>query len=491
MGILRLLTFCLLLLILILPDAFGSGFTFDGLGVKAKGMGGAFRALADDWSAAYYNPAGYNHIADNILAFNTDFLHNRYSMTPSVSWGEEGYESGFYNEQEIYNKHEILSIPQAGVVFRLPVTSKIAALNEVVCGLAAIQLFDQNQTWELYENIPAYASDSGAYPSKQYYNNLDVVAFQLTMATGFLEDERLSVGIGLQLLRADLNFNSVVLRDNPMESPISDRPYDKIPEWYRNDGKGWGFGYRIGLLYRVNEKLDVGLVYNGPASIDITGDTDLKFFFGDNYTLQGNYFDSTEQRYFIDGNVEDVTAEFETTLDLPASIGGGIAFKYNDRLTLTLDGEYTFWSAFEGLDFAFTNYDGLPHSYLTHAISLIRTDMTNPVEWDDVARVMVGANYLLKDYVELRGGFAYDQSPTSSTTATPLFIDLGDKYSYSVGIGFQVDFWHLDFTTVYTHQPDLDVGNISDVDGNGLMDNLSGLYKADNWQTILGISYRF
>ena len=64
MGVIRYLAFCLGLLALILPSAFGGGFAYDGLGVKARGMGGAFRAVADDWSAAYYNPAGYYRIQD-------------------------------------------------------------------------------------------------------------------------------------------------------------------------------------------------------------------------------------------------------------------------------------------------------------------------------------------------------------------------------------------------------------------------------------------
>jgi len=491
MGVLRLIFSCLLLLVLIMPTAFGSGFTFDGLGVKALGMGGAFRAIADDWSAAYYNPAGYNRIQDNLLAANVDFLHNRYTITPNITWGAEGYESGYYNGQDIYNKHEILNIPQGGIVFKLPGIKSIEELSEITYGFSIIQEFDQNQTWELYGIIPAYSEYSDStFPPKQYYNNLDVVAFQLSMAAGFDED-RLSVGLGLSLLRADLNFNDIALRNNPMPPPINDRPYDKIPEWYVNEGTGWGVGYRLGFLFEANEKLDLALVYTGSASIDITGDADLRFYLGDNYTLQGDYFDTTEERYFIDGVAEDVTAEFETTLDLPATIAGGISYKANERLTLALDAVYTFWSSYEGLDFVYKNYSGLPHSYFTNAINMIQTDMHNPVEWDDALRLNVGANYAYRDFVDFRGGFSYDQNAAGAGTMTPQFIDLGDKYSYSVGVGFEIGFWHLDLATVYTRQPDLNVTGLTDLDGDDIADNFGGLYQADNYHTILGISYRF
>jgi thiamine transport system substrate-binding protein len=44
----------LLLLALCSPGLLASGFENTGLGTTARGMGGAFRAVADDWSAAYY-----------------------------------------------------------------------------------------------------------------------------------------------------------------------------------------------------------------------------------------------------------------------------------------------------------------------------------------------------------------------------------------------------------------------------------------------------
>lgn len=482
MGVLRRFSFCLLLLVLILPDAYGSGFTFDGLGVKARGMGGAFRALADDWSAAYYNPAGYNRIQDNMLAGNVALFHNRYSANPDVHRSDEDtLRSGFFNGREIYNRHEVLNVPQGAILARLPVW------GETVFGLSILQLFDQNQSWELFMNIPEFNPTS--LPDKQFYNNLDVVAFQLTAARGFMDD-RLSVGVGLAVLRGDLIFNSLVLRDNPIEE-ISYRPYDKITKWYSNDGKGWGFGYRAGLLYGLNDKIDLGLVYTGKSSIDLSGETDFLFYLPDNPTEAQNYFETSEEYYFLDGNVEDVSADFEATLDIPASIGGGIAFKANERLTLALDAEMIFWSQFEGFEFKYTNYRDLPNPDFETANAFMTQDVSVPIEWDNAGRVMFGANYKLRDFVDLRTGFSLDQSPVKEETFIPQFIDLGDKYSFSFGIGFEAGFWHLDLASTYTHHPELDVADISDFDSDGLMDNLSALYKADNYLTVLGISYRF
>jgi len=487
MGALRYFAYCLLLIMLILPCAYGNGIMFDGLGVKARGMGGAFRALADDWSAAYYNPAGYNLIQDNYIAGNVAFFHNRYTAIPDITWG--GYESGFYNDVEVYNKHEVLNVPQGAILAKLPV------FGETVMGFSIMQLFDQNQSWQLYSNLPIY--NTSGYPERQYNSNLDVVAFQVTAAKGF-NDDKLSVGVGLSLLRGDLYYNGLILHDNPYigESDadlaeIADRPYDKIPEWYTNDGSGWGFGYRAGLLYQVTEKLNFGVVFAGQTSIDIDGESEFLYYLGDNPSLAENFFDTTEERYFTDGNVEHVDADFETSFDTPNSIGAGIAYQVNDKLTLALDGEYIFWSQFEGFEFTYTNYEGLPDPHFGRATELMTQNITVPLQWDDAGRMMLGADYKLNDIFDLRAGFGVDQTALTEETFIPQFIDLNTKYSYSIGVGVEIGFWHLDVATTYTHHKDLSVPNQTDIDGDGLLDNFSGDYEADDYQTVFGISYRF
>lgn len=485
MGVLRFSGFCLLLLLFILPSALGGGFTFDGLGVKARGMGGAFRALADDWSAAYYNPAGYVRIQDNVIAGNLAIFHNRYSAEPNVLWDGE-YETGYLNGQELYNHHDLLNVPQGAILARLPVW------GESVFGLSIMQLFDQNHSWELYRHLAGY--NWSDFPTHQFYNNLDVVAFQVTGARQFM-DERLSVGIGLAVLRGDLIFNGVVLRQNPMPPPINARPYDKIPEWLNNDGTGWGFGYRAGVIYQLNDKIDLGFVYTGKSSINVSGEANLKFYMGDNPTLveSEDYFPTTEEYHFLAGIVNDIRAEFETTLETPASLAAGIAMRASEKLVVDMDIEYTFWSAFKGFDFTFSEYRGLPNAQFTHAHDLIKTDISFPADWDNTFRIMAGANYRIRDNIELRGGMGLDQSPVSEETFTPYFMDLGTKYSLSAGIGFEFDFWHLDLGTTYTHQPDLDVVELMETNYGGeyLMDNLPAGYRADNYMTVLGISYRF
>ena len=96
------------------------------------------------------------------------------------------------------------------------------------------------------------------------------------------------------------------------------------------------------------------------------------------------------------------------------------------------------WSAFEGFQFEFSDFVGFTDSTYTTLNNMYITNMSAPVDWDDGGRLMLGANYKLNNFREIRGGFGIDQTIVNSETATPQFIDLETKYSYSFGAGFDI-----------------------------------------------------
>ena len=135
MGIRRIAVTSVLALALLGSSILAAGFENTGVGVKARAMGGAFRAVADDWSAAMYNPAGYAFLEDNQVGGNAAFLHLRNELTPNYRIDGQ-YELGVFNDVTMYNQHEVLSNPSAGIVLRLPVW------GETVFGFSAYQRFD-------------------------------------------------------------------------------------------------------------------------------------------------------------------------------------------------------------------------------------------------------------------------------------------------------------------------------------------------------------
>ncbi|HQL24348.1 MAG TPA: hypothetical protein PKY95_08015, partial [candidate division Zixibacteria bacterium] len=289
MGIAKFSATVATVLVLLSSGISASGFENSGVGMKARGMGGAFRAIADDWTAAYYNPAGYAYILDNQLGSAWAFVHHRDEFVPNTRWGGT-FDRGVFDGRTNYNNHEILTNPSAGILLRLPVA------GETVFGLSAYQRFDRNITWKLYEPLRAY-SDSANFPDDQFGMNLDVVSFQLTAAKEFAWGERsAALGIGLQLQRADLIYTNVFFRRNPItNSPdeplydvMQDYPWDVITQWSRSDGEGWGFGVNLGAMVQLSERTQAGVTFNLPFPITISGTSQSQFYMPDGATMVTN-----------------------------------------------------------------------------------------------------------------------------------------------------------------------------------------------------------
>lgn len=469
-------------------SALAGGFENTAIGTKARGMGGAFRAIADDWTASYFNPAGLAFILDNQLGADLSLFHNRYVLTPNYRWpgGSNFEQQGIYNGTPINNFHEIHSSPSGGAVVRLPLW------GETVFGFSIYQPFDYNLTWNLYKHSPIY-NNGQTMPGDEYRNDLDVVAFQVTAAREYtFRGRQLALGLGIQLLRADLLFNDVLFRDNPFQND----PVNKITQWNHNDGYGWGIGFRAGALLKVNEKLDIALTASLPLGIDISGDATLethlpKTNFNPNTP---EYNPGTPHYLFRSGDKVIDSSEFSSRLDLPASIGAGMSYLVNEKLRVALDAELTFWSNYKGLSFEFSNHHGLPASGDTSQITreFLTANVTNPVSWENTIKGMIGLEYQFSQVITLLGGLSYDQSPSrNGVQITPQFVDTGTKRGVSGGVTFHIQQWDLSLVSSLVQQPDVTVESIRDIDNDGSSDNFAGDYQADTYETILSFNYRF
>jgi long-chain fatty acid transport protein len=474
----------------------------DGLGVgsRATGMGGAFRAVANDWTAAFYNPAGYANAYDNQLGGNMSFVYFRNEITPNFRWGGDS-ESGMMNDVAGYNRHEILSLPSAGFIVRLPVW------GETVFGLSAYQPFDYNVSWTLYDPMPAY-NDVLSTPVDQYRNNLDVVAFQLTAAREFKED-KFSLGLGLAVLRADLYHNSMYFRTNPYLSidpdwDGADRPFDNIVSWAKDDGYGWGFGLRGGMMFNATEKLTLGASFFYPTSITTSGNTVVEYYLPKIHQTNHDGDDPGGVEALLkSGSMVLDSAEFEAELNLPSSFGGGLAYQVSEKLLVSVDAEYTLWSQFKGYSFKYSNHTLTASPIFTRAMndtslasatinSFFTSDLSQPVEWKDAVKFALGLAYDYSSVLTLLAGGSMDQSPsTDNEYFTPLFMDLGTKYGLSGGLMVHIQQWDIGLVTSYLNHPDVNDVALVDIDGDGSMDTFAGDFKAATYNTSLSFNYRF
>ncbi len=502
MGIARFSAIVLTVLVLLASGICASGLENSGIGTKARGLAGAFRGVADDWTAAYYNPAGYAYLWDNQVGGNMAFVHYRDEIVPNVRWGGT-YERGIYNDRINYNDHEILSNPSGGLVVRLPLA------GETVFGLSAYQRFDFNTTWDMFQPLLSY-SDSVSMPGDEFANNFDVVTFQLTAAREVIPD-KLSLGIGLQLNRADLVYSNTYFRYNPISSSpndpyydiMADYPFDRITQWNKNNGNGWGLGFNLGGLARVNEKLQVGASINVPLKITVSGTAYNRFYMPNIPTLWENSDSAiianpgAVGQLFLSGDVVSDSSDFETELKLPVSMGIGLSYQATERLTVSFDAEYTLWSMYEGFNFMYTNVQGLHGPADTSALAndFFSSDVSSPVDWENAGKVALGLQYEIPKFLSpdvaltMLGGAAADQSPARKVKQfTPQMLDTGDKYTFSLGALFHIQRWDIGVTSTYTHMPELVVAG---VEMDKVYQRFPGTYKGGTYETIMSFNYRF
>ncbi len=491
--------------VLLAASAWSTGFEISGIGTAAQGMGGAFRAIANDWSAAYYNPAGYGFFRSDQLGGTHGLFHNRHEVEPRYyyrdAFGTPFRETGVFNDQTIYNQHAIRWNPSAGFAVLLPI------LGESVWGLSVYQTFDHNDSWRLFSPLEEYTRfrledtpDSlSQIPNNQFFNNLDVVAFQLTVAKE-LEPDRLSIGVGLQLLRGDLHFGDLDLRPTPVSSPVGDRPRDLIPQFSYHEGYGWGFGITGGLMFKPNERASIGVTFSLPSSITIDGDAELRFVMPQNEELNRDFQPGTPEFLFTAGTPVTLPASFETELDLPASFGIGVAYELiEDKLLISADARYTLWSSFEGLAFTYSDFDPDAIDDLNRrnddptVNTFFLSDLANATEWENAGEVAFGARYTWSSDLALLGGVSYAQSPARENIGfSPQFSYSGDELGLHGGVLLTLrDNWEIGAAFQYIDYDEITVTELQDVNNDGIIDSFPGRYQPQQYETTLSVVYRF
>ena len=189
-----------------------------------------------------------------------------------------------------------------------------------------------------------------------------------------------------------------------------------------------------------------------------------------------------------------MTADFETEIKLPPSIGFGIAYEVNDKLTVALDGEYTFWSSFEGFDFEYSNFSNLPEDTLTNGVvrNFFTFDLNNPTEWNNAGKLMAGAQYQLNENITFLGGVSADQTPLREPVGfIPQWIDTGDKYGFNGGVLLNIDRWEVGLVGSYYHYPDIEIGYLIDIDEDGKYDYFPGEYMPKQFEVVMAFNYWF
>lgn len=435
--------FSLLVLILMISNQlFAGGFALSGVGSRATAMGGAFRGLADDPSAMYWNPAGLGFINESSLALGGTFIMPTSSWTPTDAFVSSSY--GF-SAKEYEAKKELRALPNVFLT--------MANDSRLAYGLGVFVPYGLGSKWDAFELPGAPFVYEAGFPDEEMLSNIAII--DVHPSVGYVIMDNLSVGAGLSLFYGSIDLAQM--------KQLPDAPYS--PLTFDMGGSGLSFGANLGVMYKPLPCISLGLSGKLPSSIPMKGEAEVLLW-------TPAQADGTPAMRL--GGKSDI----EATLKLPADLGLGIAFQAMPNLVVTADYAYTMWKR---LDKVTVDMDDAID--ITPAMSISRQDIV--FDWKDTHRVSLGAEYKLCGN-DIRAGFFFDQSPIPPETQMPTLSDVGNKFSSNLGWGRQFGKLSVDLNAQWVLFGEREIK-----DNERTANNYPGKYNANSVSGNIGLSYKF
>jgi len=379
-----------------------SSFNPVGSGARAMGMGGAFIAVADDATAASWNPGGLVQLRLPEFSIVTSGIHRKEDIDFEINHESAGSHS--ISETNI----NYLSATYPFGFFR----------RNMIVSLSWQRLYDFTRRWDFFLERPELnAEDHWDYEESGSLSALG-------LALGVQIVPQLSLGFTLNLWDDDLTGNKWEKQYRQTRLSNMGAPparFDK-EETYSFSG----INANIGVLWRINHRMTLGAVLKTPFKADIRREV------------------RETQTYEIPPEPVSIseTSVKDEEIEMPISYGIGIAYKFSDHFLMSADFYRTEWD-----DFVYKYENGEERNPVS-------AEYSDQSDVSPTHQMRLGAEYRFmnpaKGYViPLRAGLFYDPAPARENP--------DDFYGFSLGLGFTGnDRFSLDMA--YQYRTGSDVG---------------------------------
>lgn len=391
--------FAALAALFLLPTlAPANGLNLNGLGSRARGMGGAFVGVADDFSAVFWNPAGAAGFRQTTYGFYaTDLMPKasfNMSIRPDVLYVPE------YPPPTVDAKTKKAHYLGFLGAYYKPISPK------VVIGLGIGTPSGLGTKWDGADFADLYGGTTFNWSSK-------IGVFSFSPLVAVKVTDRISVGATVNIQYGNFNLKMPAGSADLGEGTVDLGQYEE-------NMNGWGIGATFGVLAKPIDKLSVGLTVRTPSTLTFKGSALLSYL---------SLYDLPD------------TSDLKCKITWPLWIAGGVAFRPIERLLLSADVQWTQWSK---LDRITTEYlDAAWAALMGASGGDVRT-----LDWADKAQVRFGAEFQLNATTALRAGYYNDPAPGPASTLNVLL----PTFTYNtlcVGIGKTFGGLQLDFGLEY------------------------------------------
>jgi len=380
-----------------------------GFGAEDLGAAGAFGGTSGNAVVAMQvNPALLAGFENNEVTVSARFLNG------GAEFKRGGITSRLQDAHGIY--------PDLALAYRFD--------SDFVLGLGLSPISGLQSKWN-YLDAPG---GIGGVSFGQLDHDSRFVAVRLAAGLGWQVSDRLAVGLSAGAIRSEIAFDApFIFQTNPALANA------KVDLDLETDG--WAPSVEFGALYQVNPALEWGARVKLPVSLDNDGKAKV------DYSAQLPPLGFAGAPPFAEYDARART-------QLPLTIGTGVSWRVNERLTIGLWSDWHQWSqSYDQLAVDLTDgSNGVINGALGTAIS----DRV-PIDWRDRFAVSIGAEYQLSDEWSLRGGWRYARSPIPSDLVTPLNGAILEQ-AVTFGASWQRDGWQVDFAYGYEFSPTARVG---------------------------------
>jgi long-subunit fatty acid transport protein len=380
-----------------------------GIGVKAQAMGNAFTAVADDYSASYWNPAGLTQLKKHEL--QGDLYHLKLN-------NQATFEGSTLEDNRSFTKWSSL-----GFAYKFPTTQGSFVMSfgynrfkdyDDFLNFSGYSMLSNGLEFELEDpegEYQYYPFDKDVMRTEEIYQDGNLSAW--TLAGGVELSERFALGLTVNFYSGKSRYLFDFYQDD-IDDIYNEYPanYDSYELHQKIDSKFGGWGVKVGGLFHLNESFRLGLTVDLPSSLEVS-----------------EVYSANDVLYFDDAYASEYdlgSGEWFYLVKYPYKVSGGVAFDMN---TLLVAGsfEYRDWSQveFEIPDDVEVNED---------YNDLMSENQYFSEQFRPVLSYAAGAEFRIPGTgLKLRGGYRYVPSP---------FLDdderLKRKY-YSAGVGFDID----------------------------------------------------
>lgn len=382
-----------------------------GSGARALGMGGAFIAVADDATAASWNPGGLIQLETPEVSVVGAFFYrsedNTFGLNPEAS--------GAQNIDQTKLNYFSMAYP-----FAFLKRNMIVSVNYQ-------NLYDFSRSWDFQFN--SVSDQISIYRNVDFEQSGDLCALGLAYAVQITP----TISLGMTF-----NFWEDGITDNGWKKTTDEKgtgtvnfgpgnTLDFSYTYFKEDAYAFsGFNMNLGFLWAIPPNWTIGAVVKTPFSAEVDFETEIRtsMTFPDFPTM----------------NDENLIRQSDhQKLDMPISYGMGVAYRFSDSVTLSFDVYRTQWD-----DFILKDSKG---------------NKTNPItgmdagtsSLDPTHQIRIGAEYLHignKYIFPIRTGVFYDPAPAAD--------QVDDYYGISVGSG--IVYKRFVFDAAYQFRFGRDVG---------------------------------